>query len=228
MPSIRLSAVHVLILASLPLAGCSYSRDAYLPAGTEAVVSDSDTGGVTAFVPPNQQNKVPRDSIILGNETPVVVVDDPYFRTAMNGQMRNALPMDRVRVRIVKGHQEIEVVVRRRELAPRPIAAAWAISFVPAAVLLLFAAAGVLWMIESIVLLCVRIRSDRTELHLGLLPLQTLVTVLLRARRRAHLIERTDEECEQWREWIAERTARRKAICTRLRERRLQNGSRVW
>ena len=74
MPSIRLSAVHVLILASLPLAGCSYSRDAYLPAGTEAVVSDSDTGGVTAFVPPNQQNKVPRDSIILGNETPVVVV----------------------------------------------------------------------------------------------------------------------------------------------------------
>ncbi len=99
----------------------------------------------------------------------------------------------------------------------------------PAAVLLLFAAAGVLWTVETVVLLLLRTRSrsDRTELHLGSLPLQTLATILRRALRRSRVIERTDEDCERWREWIAERTARRKAVCTRLRARRLRNGSGV-
>jgi hypothetical protein len=227
MPSIRLSVRPVLILAALPLAGCGYSRDACWPAGTEAVVSDPETGVVTARVPRDQRNKIQRDSLMLGSQTPVVIVEDFVFRAATAGMVRGTSPTDPVRVRIVKGRQGIEVIVRRRELAPRPVANAWAISFVPAAVLLLFAAAGVLWTIETVVLLFLRMRSYRTELHLGPLPLQTLATLLWRARIRSRLIERTDEDCEQWRKWIAEKTARRKAVCARLRARRLRNGSGV-
>ena len=113
--------------------------------------------------------------------------------------------------------------VCRRDLAPPPASYAWAISFVPAAALLLFAAAGVLWMVEIAVLLFLRTRSDRTELHLGALPLQRLVTLLWQARKKS--FERSDQDCERWRQWIAEKTARRKAICARLRARRLQKGS---
>jgi len=226
MPSIRLSAVPLLILAALPLAGCGYSRDACWPAGTEAVLSDPEAEGIIVRVPRDQQNKIPRDSLVLGSQTPVVIVDDFAFSTA-TGTIRRTSPTDPVRVRIVKDRQGIEVFVTGRELALRPGADAWAISFVPAAVLLLFAAAGFLWTIETVVLLFLRMRSDQTKLHLGPLPLQTLATVLWQARRRSRLIERTDEDCERWREWIAEKTARRKAICARLRARRLQNGSGV-
>lgn len=229
MPSIRLSFLPLLILAALPLAGCGYSRDACWPAGTEAVVSDPDpeSQGILVRVPRDQQNKISRDSLVLRSQTPVVIVNDSVFRAATAGGMRGTSPMDPVLVRIVKDRQGIEVFVRRRELAPRPGSYAWAISFVPVAVLLLFAAAGVFWTIEAIVLLFMRMRSDQTELHLGPLPLHALATVLWRARRRSRLNERTDEDCERWREWIAEKTARRKAICARLRARRLRNGSGV-
>jgi hypothetical protein len=224
MPSIRLSAVPVLILAALPLAGCGYSRDACWPAGAEAVVSDAKSGIVTARVPRDQRNKIQGDSVMLGSQTPVVIVDDFKFRAMPAGKIWGTSPADPVRVRIVQGRQGIEVLVRRRELAPRPVANAWAVSFVP-----VFAAAGVLWAFETVVLLVLRMRSDRTRLHLGPLPLQTLATLLWRTRIRSQTqtIERTDEDCERWREWIAEKTARRKAVCARLRARRLHNESTV-
>ena len=229
MPSIRLSALHLLILATLPVAGCGDSRDARWPAGTEAVVSSPEARDIIAHVPKDQQNKIPGDSLVLASQTPVVIVDDFASRATPSGALRRTSPSDPVLVRIVKDRQGIEVYVRRRELALRPGTYAWAISFVPVAVLLLFAAAGALWTVETVVLLFLRIRSrsDGTELHLGSLPLQTLATVLWRARGRSRRIERTDEDCERWREWIAEKTARRKAICARLRARRLQNGSGV-
>ena len=145
---------------------------------------------------------------MLPIQTPVVIVDDPESRGGRNSQT----PF--VRVRIVKGiHRGTEVLVRRRHLAPPPDPDASAISFVPGAVLLLFATAGALWTIETVVLLILRMRSDGTELHLGPLPMQRLATLFWQARRRSRLVERTDDDCERWREWIAEKTARRKAIC---------------
>jgi hypothetical protein len=229
MPSIRLSAVHLLVLAALPLVGCGDSRDASWPAGTDAVVSAPEARDIIARVPKDQQNKIPRDALVVASQTPVVIVDDSVSRAVKARRWWGTSPTDPVRVRIAKGHQGIEVFVRRGELTPGQAADAWAIPLVPAAVLLLFAAAGVLWTVETVVLLFLRMRmrSDGTELHLGSLPLQTLATVLWRSRGRSRRIERTDEDCERWREWIAEKTARRKAICARLRARRLQNGSGV-
>ena len=50
MPSIRLSAVAVLVLATVPFAGCAYHGpvDVSRPTGTEAVVSHAAAGGITA------------------------------------------------------------------------------------------------------------------------------------------------------------------------------------
>jgi hypothetical protein len=229
MPSNRFSVVHLLILAALPLVGCGDSRDAGWPAGTEAVVSAPEPRDIIAHVPKDQQNKISRDALVLASQTPVVIVDDVVSRAAKARRTWGTSPADLVRVRIAKGHQGIEVFVRRRELAPGQAADGWAKAVLPAAVLLIFATAGVLWTVETLVLFFLRMRSrsERAELHLGSLPLQTLATVVWRARVRSRRIERTDEECERWREWIAEKTARRKAICARLRERRMQNGSGV-
>ena len=215
MRSIRLCSVVVVALVAVPLAGCGHSLDAGWPAGSEAIVSDPEGGGTTAGVPLDQQTKCPRGSVTLESQTPVVIVDDFRLRAAKAGKTIRTWPRDDpVRVRILRGdHAGIEVFVLRRELAPRPVADAWAISFVPGALLLLFAAAGVLWTIDTVFLLILRMRSDRTELHLGMLPLQRLVSLLWQARSRSRLVERTDEDCERWREWIAEKTARRKAIC---------------
>ncbi len=85
MPSIRFAAVPLLVLAALPLAGCGISQDAGWPSGTEAVVSAPENQVVAAIVPKDQKNKVPRDSLLLGSQTPVVIVDDPVFRTTPAG-----------------------------------------------------------------------------------------------------------------------------------------------
>jgi hypothetical protein len=227
MPSTRLLALAVLSLTTFPLSGCGYSPRAGWPAGTEAVVLDSDAWSVIARVPRDQQNKIPRDSLMVGSQTPVVIVDDPVLRAANAGAGRVTSPMDPIRVRIVNSPRRIEVFMRRGELVARRVAEQSAISFIRAAILPLFTAAGVLWTIESLVLFCLRMRSGRMGLQLGPLPLQTLASVILRARRRSPLNERTDEECERWREWISERTARRKAICAHLRTRRLEKRSRA-
>jgi hypothetical protein len=222
MPSIRLPGVPLLIVAALQLAGCGTSQNAGWPSGTEAIVSAPENQVVIAIVPTDQQNKISRDSLMLGSQTPVVIVHDPVLRTTPAGTIGRKSPSDRVRVRVLRGRQRIDVLVRRRELAPGTAAGALYIHFMPAAVLLLFAVAGMLWTFETVVLSFLRIRSDRTDLHLGPLPLQTLATVVRQNRKRSRTIERTDEECERWREWIAEKTSRRKAACGRLRAHRLQ------
>ena len=118
MPSNRFSAVHVLILAALPLAGCGDSRDASWPAGTEAVVSAPEARDIIAHVPKDQQNKIPRDALVLTSQTPVVIVDDSLSRAVKERRWWGTSPTDPVRVRVAKGHQGIEVFVRRRELTP--------------------------------------------------------------------------------------------------------------
>ncbi len=214
MPSIRLSAVALVILAASPLAGCSHSLDAGWPPGTEAIVSNAAGGLVAAGLPRQSGSQDLNNWVVLQSQIPVVIVKDPVFRTATASATQPNLLRDFVRVRIAKGDRaRVEVFVDRRELAPRPGSYAWAISFVPGAVLLLFAAAGFLWMIELAVLWFLRMRSNRTELHLGVLPLQSLATLLWQARKRSRLIERSDQDCERWRQWVAERVARRKAIC---------------
>ena len=120
MPSNRFSAVHVLILAAVPLAGCGDSRDASWPAGTEAVVSAPEPRDIIAHVPKDQQNKIPRDALVLTSQTPVVIVDDSLSRAVKERRWWGTSPTDPVRVRVAKGHQGIEVFVRRRELTPGP------------------------------------------------------------------------------------------------------------
>jgi hypothetical protein len=69
MPSIHLSAVALVILATLPLVGCSHSLDAGWPPGTEAIVSNAAGGIVAAGLPRNQQAKIWNDWVVLESQS---------------------------------------------------------------------------------------------------------------------------------------------------------------
>jgi hypothetical protein len=220
MRSIRISAVAVVILITLPLAGCgSRAKEAGWPAGTELVAEAPGAQGARAIVPSDPQGRIARATVVtLANKTPVVVVEDPLRPS----------PPQFVRVKITKGdRQGMEVLVRRRELAPRPEPRSWAVSFLPLAVLLLFAMAAALWLLETGVLLLLRIRARGPMHQLASACGQTRGPFVWRRGLRSRLSERTDEDCERWREWIATRTMRRKAVCARLRLQRAKDVSKL-
>ena len=77
MPSIHLSAVVLVILATSPLVGCSHSLDAGWPPGTEVILSNP--ARVAAVLPGNQQAKIWNDCVVLESQTSVVIMEDPVF-----------------------------------------------------------------------------------------------------------------------------------------------------
>ena len=106
MPSIQLSAVSIVILAALPLAGCGDSRNASWPGGTEAVVSAPEPRDVIAHVPKDQQDKIPRNALVIASQTPVVIVDDSLSRAvkdAGGGVRRRPIPSGSGSRRVTRG-----------------------------------------------------------------------------------------------------------------------------
>jgi hypothetical protein len=230
MRSIRLSAVAVVIVITLSLAGCGYSiPPAGWPAGTELIAQAAGARGARAIVPRDPQDEIARSAVVmLANQTPVVVVEDPLFPARNANASRLQTPRAFVRVAIAKGdRQGMEVLVPRRQLAPKPEPASWAVTFLPLAVLFLCATAVAFWLLETSVLFLLRIRSRGPMHQLASACGQRLGPNVWRRGSRPRLIERTDDDCERWREWIASRTRLRKALCARLRLQRTKDVSRL-
>jgi hypothetical protein len=222
MRPIRLSAAIVLTLVAIFLSGCA--GDPGWPAGTKAVVASPNGRAVSAQTLRDQTGKINRRAVSIANQTPVVSVDDQAFRRSLADPTRAPSPGDPVRVRIVTGDRQwIEVVVRRRDLAPMPNAGAAQSMYGPIAIVLLILLALTLWSLETLVRLILRMRDQRRCELLAAPFGQRLETPRAVRASKSRLAERTDQECEQWCEWIEGINHRRKARCERLARFRAQS-----
>ncbi len=216
-----LSVAIVLSLVAICLSGCA--GEPGWPAGTEAVVASPNARAVNTRMLRDQTGKIDRRAVSIANQTPVVSVDDQAFRRSLADPTRALSPGDPVRVKIASGERQgIEVVVRRRDLAPMPDASAARSVYGPVALVLLILLAVTLASLETVVRLILKMRERRCELLAEPLG-QRLETAGAVRASKPRLAERTDRECERWCEWIEGINHRRKARCERLARFRAQS-----
>lgn len=216
MRSIRLCGWVSFILVLSCASGCAYyyyDGGVYWPAGTAALLQDRDAPRVLARVPTEQRAIVKRRSLAIPNNTRVTVVDDPAYRALSQNPTRSDSLRDLVRVKVMTGvDQEVELMVRRQDLAPAPDPNETSSAFPPIFFLVLIATAATVSFIEKVALRWKRRREfNRDE-----------ITIYARARvesstqtprRPIRVTDRGDTECDQWLAWVAAMTARRKLRC---------------
>jgi hypothetical protein len=161
-----------------------------------------------------QRAIVNRRSLAVANNTPVTIVADPADGTISARTISAESPEGPVRVRVTGGaHRGIELIVRRQDLTYPAGPADRLAGLVPVAVIILIAAAGTFWSIETIWLVLRYRRELSGKSGLGqhhAAPMPRQLTRLLGPRAT----DRGASEWEQWRASVAAMTARRKVRCT--------------
>jgi hypothetical protein len=126
---------------------------------------------------------------------------------------------DPVRVKVTTGvDQEVELIVRRQDLAPAPDPIQTSSAFLRIFFFVLIATAATVSSIEPVALWWKRRREfNRDEITIYAharveCPTQT-------PRRPIRVADRGETECDQWLAWVAATTARRKLRCIDSRSR---------
>ncbi len=210
MRSIRLAITIALMVILIP--GCGPDVDlSGWPAGTEAILADSQASKVIAQVPSDQRPKANRRSLWLANQSPVVIVDDPAFRATSKMPVQTSSLNEPVRVRLLNGDDEgTEIIVQRNDLAPIPAPEQKLAVLAPVFFLVLFAGAFALWFLETFGQLLKEVWDNRRD-QLALCSHLSLTAGQIAHKPRTRNADRTDLECDRWNAWVAAMNVRRKS-----------------
>ena len=212
MRSIRLCGWVSSILVLSWASGCAYEDGGYWPAGTAALLQDRDAPRVLGRVPTEQRAIVKRRSMAIPNNTRVTVVDDPAYRALSQDPTRTDSLRDHVRVKVATGvDQEVELIVRRQDLAPAPDPNDTS-EFLPILFLVLIATAATVSFIETVALRWKRRREFNRD-EITIYARARVESLTQTPRRPTRVTDRGDTECDQWLAWVAAMTARRKLRC---------------
>jgi hypothetical protein len=208
MRSIRLSIAIVVVLILIP--GCGPDEMVW-PAGTEAILADSHASKVIARVPGDQRPKAKRRSLWLPNQSPVIIVDDPAYRTTSKKPPQTSSLIEPVRVRLSNGDNEgTEIIVRRNDLAPIPAPDQKLAELLPVFFLILLAGAFAFWLLETFGLLLKEVWRNRRD-QLALYSHLSLAARQFAHKPRSRNADRTDLECDRWNAWVTAMNVRRKS-----------------
>jgi hypothetical protein len=168
---------------------------------------------VLGRVPTEQRAIVKRRSMAIPNNTRVTVVDDPAYSALSQNPTRTDSLRDHVRVKVTTGvDQEVELIVRRQDLAPAPDPNETSSEFLPIFFLVLIATAATVSFIETVALKWKRRREFNRD-EITIYARARVESLTQTPRRPTRVTDRGDTECDQWLAWVAAMTARRKLRC---------------
>ena len=225
MRSIRVSGWVSFILVLSCSSGCGYDEGDHWATGTAAWLKDRDAPRVLGRVPTEQRAIAKRRSLAFPNNTRVTVVDDPAYRALSKDPTRSDSLRDHVRVKVTTGvDQEVELIVRRQDLAPTPgpndtsLAFLLIVFLAPILFLVLIALAATVSSIETVALRWKRRREFNRD-EITIYARARVESLTQTPRRPTRVTDRGDTECDQWLAWVAAMTARRKLRCMDSRSR---------